>query len=131
MLKVLKTALQEKDVTFEVTAEMDDLPVRGNALASGDDEADRECEDEIIRRLNQGDVWAWACVKVTARFGEHEAHDYLGACSYADENDFRACAYFTDMKAEVLAQLNRSMTRRLIRAQRSIASRAAYLEKAQ
>ena len=43
--------------TIEVTAAQDDIPVRGNAMASGDDATDRECEDDILTRLDSGDVW--------------------------------------------------------------------------
>jgi hypothetical protein len=85
--------------TIEVTAEQDDTPVRGNALASGDAAEDRECENEILSRLDSGDVWAWACVRVTATCEDCDAEgsDTLGACSYANERDFRDDAYFAQM----------------------------------
>lgn len=102
--------LREDEVTFEVTAEQDDLSVRGNALASGDDDEDRKCEDEILRRLDQGDVWAWASVRVTARWNGYEGHNYLGACCYRDEEDFITCGdYYEDMKREALRDLNETL----------------------
>ena len=67
----------------------DDCPVRGNALASGDDAYDKKVEDEILERLDNGDVWAWAVVEVRAGYGDLSASDYLGACSYESEKDFR------------------------------------------
>ena len=89
---------------IEVIAEQDDCEVRGNALASGDDAADRECEDTIIERLNNGDVWAWASVAVKVShpaWPEIEGVDYLGCCSYADEADFTAYdGYYPDMVRE-------------------------------
>lgn len=71
----------------------EDVPVRGNASASGDDAFDKRVEDEIIARLEAGDMSAWFCAKVTAYVELpcpilHGVHtlagvDYLGCCSYA------------------------------------------------
>ena len=92
----------DSKVTYEVTAEPDDIEVRGNAMASGNDEFDRRVENEILERCAGGDVWAWASVKVTARYDDIdsvEGVDYLGGCSYADEDDFKqAGGYYDDMK---------------------------------
>ena len=91
------TALAAK-AAIGLTAELDDIPVRGNALASGDDDADRECEDAILTRLEAGDVWAWAIVVVTATLDGFTGSDCLGACSYADEESFREPdGYFDDL----------------------------------
>ena len=102
--------LTESDVTFHVIAEQDHIPVRGNALASGDDAEDRRCEDEILKRLNDGDVWAWAVVEVEARYHGLVGRDVLGGCSYRDEADFREPGgYFDDMKSEALADLQHQL----------------------
>lgn len=78
------------EVDFEIEVHQDDTPVRGNALASGDEDEDRACEDEILRRLDQGDVWAWACVRVIATCeGFRGESSWLGGCSYRSERDFR------------------------------------------
>lgn len=85
---------------IEVIANIDELPIRGNAIDSGDEIQDKEVENEIIDRLESGDVWAWASVEVRATCSECGAHgsDYLGACSYVDgEREFRNDAYFEDM----------------------------------
>lgn len=91
-------------VTLE--AEQEHIPVRGNAMASGDDEQDRAVEDEIIERLNNGDVWAWASVRVAVSHDDIpsiEGDDYLGGCCYADEADFREPGgYFDDMVRSAL-----------------------------
>jgi len=93
-----------------VLAEPDHVPVEGNASASGDDDFDREVEHNILCRLQQGDVWAWAAVTVVVAWGQFEGRAHLGCCSYADENDFRqpGC-YFDDMVEEALEELNRSV----------------------
>lgn len=88
-----------------LTAEQDDTEVRGNAMVSGDDAADKEVEDGILRRLDSGDVWAWAFVKVRAECGDAVGEDALGACSYADERDFCTLdGYFADMVMSAVAQ---------------------------
>lgn len=100
----------EKDVTYTLEVDFDDLEVRGNALVSGDDAEDKKCEDNIINRLNDGDVWAWASVKVTAAWNGLEGVDYLGACSYADEADFKQPGgYWEDMKEQALADLKHNI----------------------
>ena len=81
------------EIEYTIECLEEDIPVRGNALASGDDAEDRKCEDEITRRLDRGDLWAWCHVRVTARIvdmphlGEGRAD--LGCCSYENERDFK------------------------------------------
>ncbi len=102
--------LTEADVTFTLECEEEDIPVRGNALASGDEQADRDCENEIIARLDEGDLWAWCCVKVTARWRGHEGVSYLCGCSYEDEESFKHLSgYYPGMRSEALADLNQNL----------------------
>jgi hypothetical protein len=100
MAKTIRIKLPSiEQVQFSLIAEFDDIPVRGNALASGDDKFDKQVEDEIIKRINNGDVWAWCCVEVKATYKSIESDtEYLGACSYADEQDFKTGGYYEDMK---------------------------------
>ena len=87
------------EINYRIEVEPEHEPVRGNALASGDDAADREYEDEILARLDAGDVWAWAAVTVIAEVDGFEGRDRLGCCSYASEAHFRSPGgYFDDMK---------------------------------
>ena len=51
-----------RTVEFNVRAERDWTDVRGNAMCSGDNDFDKECEDKIIADLNDGNIWAWASV---------------------------------------------------------------------
>lgn len=93
---------------IDLHAEQDDCQIRGNALAIGDDEQDKAAEDEIIARLDNGDVWAWASVRVTVShpaWPEIEGVDHLGACSYRDEADFTTPdGYYPDMVSQALRQ---------------------------
>lgn len=74
--------LTAADVTFEIRIEQDDIPVRGNAMASGDDAADRECEDAILAQLDAGNVEAWCSITVVAKWRGHEGSDHLGCCCH-------------------------------------------------
>lgn len=95
-----------EQVTFSLEAEQEDLPVRGYCIASGDEKLDKKVEDEIIRRLDNGDVWAWATVTVTAQWKGLEGLAYLGGCSYASEDDFKKeSLYFDSMKSEAYENL--------------------------
>lgn len=105
--------LTKDDVEFTVECLEEDIPVRGNALVSGDDEEDKKAEDAIIADYNSGNSWAWCTVKVTAKhpnLPDIEGVDYLGACSYKSQKDFEEnSGYFGDMKDRALEELNREI----------------------
>ena len=102
--------ITKNDVEIDVIAEFDHIPVRGNAIYSGDDAFDRKVEDEIISRINNGDVWAWASVEVKVTWETFEASDYSGCCMYDDENDFiQNSGYYDDMVEFALDDLNRQI----------------------
>lgn len=93
------------EVEFQIITHNEDLPVKGNAIASGDDAQDKEVEDEIIERLENGDIWAWCCVEVVAKWRGMKGNDFLGGCSYQDEKDFMSDGYYEDMKKVAYAAL--------------------------
>lgn len=83
-------------VRHDIDFVQDDAPVRGHALASGDDAEDKRVEDAIIGRLNQVDIYAWCTAIVTltlmAREGSpasetFKSEAFLGACSYANRKE--------------------------------------------
>lgn len=99
------------EVEFSIECEDEDIPVRGNAISSGDDKHDRECEDEIIADYESGNYWAWCCVHVTAKWKSLEGDDYLGCCSYKSEEDFiRTSGYYDDMKQAAYNELIEKLT---------------------
>lgn len=103
--------IDELGIRYRVYIEQDDIPVRGNAMASGDDKLDKKVEDGILKRLNLGQTWAWASVKVEAYINGFTGTDYLGCCSYKNTQDFiKNSMYYSDMKHEakgdLLNQLN-------------------------
>jgi hypothetical protein len=102
----------DSKVSYALEVYPENCDVRGHH-DSGDDDFDRSVEDTIFKRLDDGDVWAWAIVKVTATYDGVdgvEGTDYLGACNYADEEDFKAGGYWEDMKDEARCALYETLT---------------------
>lgn len=100
-------SLTAEDVVFTVDALPEDVQIRGNATASGDDNFDRETEESIIADLESGNDWAWCVVRVTAHWHDWKASAFLGGCSYRSEEDFRVeGGYYSGLKEEALANLN-------------------------
>ncbi len=99
--------LTASEVTFTIECEPEDLPIKGNAMASGDNEFDAKVEREIREALEGGNAWAWCSVKVTASWNQCLGYAYLGCCSYDSQKDFETeGGYYEDMKQEALNDLN-------------------------
>ncbi len=98
--------LTEDEVEFSISRVKED---HEPDFESDDKDADERDRREIRRRLDRGDLWAWCCVKVTAKWNGFEGVDYLGGCSYDGDEDFKKGGYWPDMKHEALAELNRSV----------------------
>lgn len=59
-----------------------------------------ELQEDIDHVLEQAEwnEWGWCCVKVTAEYKGLSESEYLGACSYESEADFRAnSGYYEDL----------------------------------
>lgn len=122
----LEALLESHGFKVELTADYDDLSVHGNAIASGDAALDEKVETEILERLERGDVWAWAHVRVTVSIDGFEGSDSLGACSYASEADFKQPGgYYRDMLWAALKDLSESIGAHEAKAARTPASRRA------
>jgi len=80
------------DVTVTLKIEACDIPIRGNAIASGDDAYDKTIEDDLMYRLENGDIWAWfnatAIVEISVNGVKFQGLEFLGACSYKDLKQF-------------------------------------------
>jgi hypothetical protein len=96
-----------KNVDIDIFTRPEDTPIRGNAIASGDDEADEAYALEIEAQIEAGNPWAWTIIEVRAthRPTGLTASAYLGGCSYPDEAAFKAGGYYDDMQQEALAEL--------------------------
>lgn len=107
-MNIRKLTADEVEFTIEIGAES--IPI-ADQFETGDASQDQEIVDGIQKQLDAGNLWAWCCVQVTARWGDWTATDYLGACSYASEAKFRADGYWADMQASTLEQLNVEIAR--------------------
>ena len=74
--------LTEEEVSFRIECSPEEIGIEGNYMASGDDAADKAVEDDILRQLEEGNEWAWCCVRVVAEWEGMEGHDFLGCCSF-------------------------------------------------
>ena len=98
--------LRADEVSFNLVVHEEHLPVEGNVLASGDDAVDLRAERAVQADLRRGNLWAWCCVEMKASWCGFEESDFLGGCSYRDEEDFRRDGYYEDMKDCALEALN-------------------------
>jgi hypothetical protein len=104
----LAAKIKEKDCNVEIIVKPENIPVHGNVIDSGDRAFDKKVEDEILARLDRGDPWAWAYVRVRVSLPDHPqffGEDTLGGCSYKSEAQFLRDAYFKDMKRIALDEL--------------------------
>lgn len=105
--------LDEVKIIYQMQVVPCDMEVSGNAIASGDAEADKQVEDQICKELEAGNLWAWCDVTVTATVPgiDLKGTATLGACSYKDQRAFEEDAYYQDLKNEakqdLLDQINR------------------------
>lgn len=109
------------NIVYTIKALPEDMPVRGNAMASGDAALDREVEDRIIAELDAGNEWAWCIVKVTAMHPDLKdvvgvAH--LSGCSYDSYHDFvMTSGYVDQLKRDALDDLRDALARAVKRAE--------------
>lgn len=98
--------------TITVTPEEEYIPIEGNACACGEE----DCYDAHIRPVmddrDNGNPWAWCCVKVSAKLDGFEGHAYLGACSYPNAQAFLDGGYYEDMVDEALNNLQEEIEAR-------------------
>jgi hypothetical protein len=116
--------LTESEVTFDLELEPEHIPFRGNAIASGDPEYDREYEAELQERLDNGDESAWCCLTVTATWvsadgDEYAGRDHLGGVTLeggsgpAVSRQAWELADWHGMKQKALADLNATLQARV------------------
>lgn len=92
-----------KDVQFTFECEPEHAPIRGNCMASGDEAFDEKCAVDIEHALDNGNPWAWCCVKCVAHWRGLSGVDYLGCYStFGDGVDAETAE---SMKGEAFAHL--------------------------
>ena len=106
-------------ITYRFTVEFDEVAHLDGWLATGDDEQDRKDTQEVIRRIDRGDVWAWAFVKCEASVDNSDDVTFtgdasLGGCCYSDARDFLASE-----KDNLMSEARHDLIEQLKRAQRA------------
>lgn len=102
--------LKSDEVSFTVKVEEECcVPVKGNAIDSGDEDFDRNVENEILDRLRRGDSFAWCSILVTAEWNGHKGIASLGCCSLEGESDVETTINDHGMRDEALDDLNKGL----------------------
>lgn len=110
--KKKKITKKSPGVVIELFCEPEEISIEGNALASGDDEQDREAEQWIRDQLDRGNDWAWCTAHVRVTYKDIlVADEYLGGCSYESANDFKKGGYYDDMVDTCIDQINEQLTK--------------------
>ncbi|SEW16683.1 hypothetical protein [Chitinophaga arvensicola] len=93
-----------EEVNFSFEPQYEEIPIRGNYMATGIEQLDREAEAAVLRELENGNIYAWFCAAVTAEWRGIKETTYLGGCSYHDEKDFKR-DHYDSMKDEAYKDL--------------------------
>ena len=108
--------LTKDEVEFTVSLEIEDIPVRGNYMATDDPIAYKEAEDEIIDRINRDDISAGCCLTVKVEWEGFKGFAYLGGCSFSEgkygsvlEKEAEEMAEEHGMYEDALNDLNESV----------------------
>lgn len=105
--------LTKKDVEFELSVEPEDIPWEGNAMASDDEEYDREYNEQIEDLLNRGFTEAWCILVVKASWDGYEGVASLGGNTFFpphnNEKDFQEQAEAHGLYEEALDDLNKTL----------------------
>ncbi len=115
-MKLRELKKEEVEFTLDVEPECC-IPVEGNAMCSGDEEADKEYEQQLIARLERGDTSAWCMIIVKAFWNGYEGFDSLGCVTLSEEaglpekceEEVRDTAEQNEMYDQALASLNRQL----------------------
>ncbi len=95
--------------TYEVEVTQSDIPVEGNAMASGDSEFDSKVEEDIKKELDNGNTYAWCDILVKAKLNGLEGSDSLGAVSVKNEEELENLIAEHDMRNNALAELEQQV----------------------
>lgn len=63
----------------------------------------------VEESYESGNIYAWFCAKITVKYKDLEATDYLGGCSYKSEKDFKNGGYYYDMVNTCVEEINKDI----------------------
>lgn len=93
------------------------MPVRGNYMCTDDTEQDKADEDEVIERLNRGEIEAWCRVVVIAEWEGYKGYASIGGCVFGSASEAAQMAIDYDLHDEALEDLNRQIEADLSRSE--------------
>lgn len=93
-----------KDVTITIDATQEDIPIRGNFFATGDEKRDKRAEDRVIKAL-ESTVWAWCKATVTVSYMGLQSSENCSCCNYKSQDDFLRGDTYKDMVKDCLRKL--------------------------
>ncbi|KKN21621.1 hypothetical protein LCGC14_0923630 [marine sediment metagenome] len=96
-LRILREHGVFQQMQIEIILHEEHMQIEGNAVDSGDADFDTVLNNAIAERLNNGELWIWCTVEVKVTIDGFTANDYLGCCSYDNEQEFKAGGYYDDM----------------------------------
>lgn len=88
--RVMARKFNPDEVTFTLTVRDADI----------EPDFEPEVNDFINKARETGDVWAWADVKITAKWAGFEGDAWIGGCCYKDEDDFKQNSGYYEQKLE-------------------------------
>ena len=113
------------ELTYEIEIEEEDMDIE----RAFPELEDKELVDQLIRRLNRGDLWAYCWVKVSAVLvvggRTYRGFAGLGCCSYENEEDFKKGGYYEQLKDDAFLDLQQNLR---ILVDRGDAARAVLAE---
>jgi len=107
--KIIFRPLTKPEVEILLTIEEEDTGPAG-CFSCGDDKQDEELVNEIQFKLARGNLWAWCQVRIEVTWGGFNECQYLGCCSYENEEDFKQhSGYYDQLVDEVIDNLNQNI----------------------
>ena len=104
--QMLKYEQKLIDLGAEITFEVEDEDTQASDLIE-DEKTLKWIEDSY----ENGNPYAWFCAKITVKYKDFEATDYLGGCSYKNEKDFKNGGYYWDMVNTCVKEINGDVER--------------------
>ena len=106
--------VRRDDVDFNFWVEAEQLVLKGNVQASGNDDDDRQAEQWVSDQLDAGNVYAWCVGMVRAIWNDIQVVSSLGGVSCASRDEFYSeiAPELEDQAYDELVERVRAMTQR-------------------
>lgn len=105
-LSIRNPEVKISGVTYTLTVDQEDIEIKGNVLASGNEDDDRKAEEWTYHELERGNIFAWCWARVVAKADGFEGSDSLGCISCRGREEFERL-FLPDLKTNALDDLRR------------------------